>query len=500
MEKFLQLKERMAEVVDIYRAAALLNWDQQTHMPPAGAEARAHQLGTLSKIAHQMHVADETGRLIEAAAADLDGADYDSDEAAFVRVAKRDYEQATRLPPEFVAEFSRATALAHEVWVKARAENKFEDFRPSLEKVFDLARQAAEYLGYADHIYDALLDQYEPGMKTAQVRAIFDELKKDLVPLVHAISERLDAVDDACLHQEFDEDRQRDFTYEVIQKLGYDFNRGRVDRTVHPFATNFSINDARITTRYDRNFLNPALFGTLHETGHALYELGVDPALERTPLADGASLGVHESQSRLWENLVGRSRGFWKHFYPKLQQVFPTQLGSVGPDTFYGAINKVQPSLIRVEADEVTYSLHVMLRFELEQEILEGKVKLAELPDIWNARMQAYLGVTPPTDTLGVLQDVHWSSGLIGYFATYALGNLMSMQLWDKAVADAPDIPAHIERGEFDALREWLRQNVHRHGRKYMPDELVRRITGESIQSRSYMRYLRRKYGEIYKL
>jgi len=500
MEKYLQLKERMAEVVDIYMAAALLNWDQQTQMPPAGAEARAHQLGTLSKIAHQMHVAEETGRLIEAAAADLDGAGYDSDEAAFVRVARRDYEQATRLPPEFVAEVSRVTALAHEVWVKARAENKFEDFRPSLEKVFDLARQAAEYLGYTDHIYDALLDQYEPGMKTAHARAIFDELKKDLVPLVHAISERLDAVDDACLHQEFDEDKQRDFTYEVIRKLGYDFNRGRVDRTVHPFATNFSINDVRITTRYDRGFLNPALFGTLHETGHALYELGVDPALERTPLANGSSLGVHESQSRLWENLVGRSRGFWKHFYSKLQQVFPAQLGRVGLDTFYRAINKVQPSLIRVEADEVTYNLHVMLRFELEQEILEGKVRIVELPDIWDARMQAYLGVTPPSDMLGVLQDVHWSSGLIGYFATYALGNLMSVQLWDKALGDAPDIPAHIERGEFDALREWLRQNVHRHGRKYMPDELVRRITGKGIQSQPYMRYLQRKYGEIYGL
>jgi carboxypeptidase Taq len=500
MDNYLQLKERMAEITDIYRAAALLNWDQQTQMPPAGAEARAQQLGTLSKIAHQMHVAEETGRLIEAAAADVDGADYDSDEAAFVRVAKRDYEQATRLPPEFVAEFSRVTALAHEVWAKARAENKFEDFRPSLEKIFDLARQAAEYLGYTDHIYDALLDQFEPGMKTAQVRAIFDELKEDLVPLVHAISERLDAVDDAILHQGFDEDKQRDFTYEVIQKFGYDFNRGRVDRTVHPFATNFSINDVRITTRYDRAFLNPALFGTLHETGHALYELGVDPALERTPLADGSSLGVHESQSRLWENLVGRSRGFWKHFYPKLQQVFPAQLGDVSLDTFYSAINKVQPSLVRVEADEVTYNLHIMLRFELEQEILEGKVKIAELPEVWNARMQEYLGVTPPSDALGVLQDVHWSGGLIGYFATYALGNLMSVQLWDKALADAPDIPSQIERGEFAVLREWLRQNVHRHGRKYMPDELMRRITGEGIQSRSYMRYLKRKYGELYGL
>ncbi|MGH2593981.1 MAG: carboxypeptidase M32 [Anaerolineae bacterium] len=500
MEKYQQLKSRLAEIGDISRAAALLGWDQQTQMPPAGAEARAHQLGTLSKIAHEMHVADETGRLIEAAAAERDGADYDSEEAGLLRVARRDYDQATKLPSEFVAELARVTALAHEVWAKARAENRFKDFQPMLEKIFDLARQAAEYLGYTEHIYDALLDQYEPGMKTGQVRAIFDELKQDLVPLVQAISERLDRVDDAALRQEFDEDKQRDFTYEVIKKFGYDFQRGRVDRAVHPFAIHFSINDVRITTRYDRNFLNPALFGTLHETGHALYELGVDPALERTPLAAGASLGVHESQSRLWENLVGRSRGFWTHFYPTLQKIFPARLGSVSLDTFYRAINKVKPSFIRVEADEVTYSLHIMLRFELEQELLEGKVKIADLPEVWNTRMTEYLGITPPSDTLGVLQDIHWSSGLIGYFATYALGNLVSVQLWEKALGDVPDIPAQIERGEFGALREWLRQNVHRHGRKYMPDELVRRVTGEGIQSRSYMRYLKNKYGEIYAL
>ena len=500
METYRQLRERLAEINDINRAAGLLNWDLQVNMPPAGAEARAHALGTLSKIAHELHIADETGRLIAAAAAELDGASYDSDEAALIRVTQRDYEQARRLPPEFVAELSRESARAHEVWVKARAENKFAAFAPTLEKMFELARRAAEYLGYTDHPYDALLDQFEPGMKTAQVRAIFDELKQELVPLVRAISARLDRVDDSVLHQEFDENKQRDFSYEVIQAFGYDFKRGRVDRAVHPFAQNFSINDVRITTRYDRTFLNPALFGTLHETGHALYELGVDPALERTPLASGTSLGVHESQSRLWENIVGRSRAMWTCFYPRLQAVFPAQLGGVGLDTFYRAINTVQPSFIRVEADEVTYSLHIMLRFEIEQELIGGTLKVADLPDVWNARMKAYLGVVPPTDTLGVLQDVHWSSALIGYFATYALGNLISVQLWEKALADAPDIPPQIERGEFGGLREWLRANVHRHGRKYMPDELVRRVTGEGIQSRSYMRYLKTKYGEIYGL
>jgi carboxypeptidase Taq len=500
MEKYQQLKERLAEIGDVSRAAALLGWDQQTQMPPAGAEARAHQLGTLSKIAHEMHVAEQTGRLIEAAAAEVDGADYDSEQASLLRVARRDYDQARKLPSEFVAEFSRLTALAHEIWAKARAENKFKDFQPTLEAIYDMARRAAEYLGYTDHIYDALLDQFEPGMKTAQVRAIFDDLKTKLVPLVHAISERQDRVDDAVLHQAYDEDRQRDFAYEVIKQFGYDFNRGRVDRAVHPFETSFSINDARITTRYDPKYLNTALFGTMHETGHALYELGVDPSLERTPLATGTSLAVHESQSRMWENLVGRSRGFWAHFLPALQKTFPAQLGGVSLDAFYRAINKVTPSLIRVEADEVTYNLHIMLRFELEQETLEGKVKIADLPEEWNARFEQYLGITPPTDTLGVLQDVHWSSGLIGYFATYALGNLISVQLWEKALADVPDLPAQIEQGQFGALREWLRQNVHRHGRKYMPDQLVRRVTGEGIQSRSYMRYLKAKYGEIYGL
>jgi carboxypeptidase Taq len=500
MEQYRLLKSRLAEIGDVNRVTSLLEWDLQTHMPPAGADARAHQMATLSKIAHAMFIADETGRLIEAAAAEVNGADYDSEEASLLRVVQRDYERERRLPSDFVAELARATSLAHEVWAKARAENRFRDFRPSLESILDLARRMAEYLGYADHIYDPLLDRYEPGMKTAQVQAIFDDLKKDLLPLAQAIAGQSDRVDDAILRQEFDEDKQRDFSYGVIQKFGYDFQRGRVDRAVHPFQTNFSINDVRITTRYDRRFFNTAIFGTMHETGHALYELGVDPALERTPLASGTSLGIHESQSRLWENLVGRSRGFWTHFYPELQATFPAQLGQVDLETFYRAVNKVKPSFIRVEADEVTYNLHIMLRFELEQELLEGKVKVADLPDAWNARMQAYLGVTPPTDTLGVLQDVHWSSGLFGYFATYSLGNLISAQLWEKALADLPNIPARIERGDFVPLREWLRRNVHRHGRKYMPDELVRRITGEGIQSRSYLHYLKRKYGEIYEL
>ena len=500
MEHYRLLKSRLAEIGDINRVTSLLEWDLQTYMPPAGADARAHQMATLSKIAHAMFIADETGRLIEAAAAEANGAAYDSEEASLLRAVQRDYERERRLPSDFVAEFARATSLAHEVWAKARAENRFRDFQPSLENILDLARRMAEYLGYADHIYDPLLDRFEPGMKTVQVQAIFDDLKKDLLPLAQAIFRQADRVDDALLRQEFDEDKQRDFSYGVIQKFGYDFRRGRVDRAVHPFQTNFSINDVRITTRYDRRFFNTAIFGTMHETGHALYEMGVDPALERTPLASGASLGIHESQSRLWENLVGRSRGFWTHFYPELQATFPAQLGHVEMETFYRAINKVKPSFVRVEADEVTYNLHIMLRFELEQELLEGKVKVADLPDAWNARLQAYLGITPPTDALGVLQDVHWSSGLFGYFATYSLGNLISAQLWEKALADLPGIPASIERGDFAPLREWLRQNVHRHGRKYMPDELVRRITGEGIQSRSYLHYLKRKYGEIYEL
>ncbi|MBI5960446.1 MAG: carboxypeptidase M32 [Chloroflexi bacterium] len=500
MDKIQQLKKHLADVVHLQHAAALLGWDQQCYMPHGGGAARAEQLAVLSRLAHEKFTADKTGKLLQAAAAEVKDRPYDSDEAALVRVAQHDYDLATRIPTALVEEIARVTSQAHEVWAKARQDKRFADFAPMLERIFDLMRQQAQALGYKDRMYDALLDQYEPNMKTADVERVFTELRGELVPFVAAVFERLDKVDTRPVHLDYELAKQEKFGMMVIKKLGYDLNRGRQDRAVHPFTTNFSTNDVRITTRYMKNYMPTALFGSIHEAGHAMYEQGSSQALEGTILAGGTSLGVHESQSRLWENVVGRSRGFWKHFYPSLQKMYPKQLGSIDMETFYRAINFVSRSLIRVEADEVTYNLHVMLRFEMENALLEGKLAVKDAPDAWNSKMQAYLGITPPNDAEGILQDVHWSSGLVGYFPTYSLGTFLSLQYWEKALKDVPSIPADIEKGNFSTLLGWLNQNIHQHGRKYWPAELTQRVTGESLQIQPFMRYLKAKYSEIYGL
>jgi carboxypeptidase Taq len=499
-EKFDALKARLGEIHNLNMAAALVSWDQQTYMPPGGAEAKAAQLATLSRLSHEMFVSDETGRLIEDAAREVEAMPYESDEASLVRVIRQDYAEQTKLPTELVAELTRQTTLAHGVWASARANNDFRTFQPALEKIVELTVRQAEYLGYENEPYDALIDQYERGITTQQVKAIFDAHKPELVQLIADIRANADAVSDALLHQPFDIDRQRAFGLEVVQAYGYDLNRGRQDVAVHPFCTNFSRNDVRITTRFNPDWLNPALFGTMHESGHAMYEQGVAPSLEGTPIGTGTSLGVHESQSRMWENMVGRSKGFWSWALPKLQASFPDQLGGVDLDTFYKAINKVQPSFIRVEADEATYNLHIMLRFELETEMVAGKLNIADLPEAWNERFEAFFGITPPSDTVGVLQDVHWSSGLIGYFPTYALGNLLAAQYYNQALKAHPSIPDEIASGKFDTLRGWLNTHIHQHGRKFTSAELTQRVTGESIQSRDYIQYLKTKFGEVYGL
>jgi carboxypeptidase Taq len=493
-----ELKKRLATVSDLQRASAVLNWDQQTYMPPRGATARAEQLATLDKLAHELFTADGIGALLNDLQDDAAKLWYDSDEASLIRVTARDYEKAKRVPPALIEEISRTSSLALEVWTKARADSDFKAFQPYLEKILDLEIQLANCLGYEERIYDALLDQYEPEMTTAQVQAIFDDLKKELVPFVRAIAQRVDRVDGDCLHREYDEQKQWDFGIEVIRRLGFDFEGGRQDKSVHPFTTGFGLGDTRITTRVNRNYLPSMLFGTVHECGHALYDMGYRPELDRTPIEGGASSGAHESQSRLWENVVGRSRSFWKHWFPRLREVFPTSLADQDAESFYRAVNKVQPSLIRVEADEVTYSLHIMLRFEIENGLVERKLSVADVPAAWNAKMKEYLGIVPPNDALGCLQDIHWSNGYIGYFATYSLGSMFAVQLWDRAVRDVPTLPAQIEHGEFGDLLNWLRANVHTHGRKFTLDELSRRVTGEPLQPQSYIRYLKQKYGEIY--
>jgi carboxypeptidase Taq len=496
-DRYDELIRRLAEIHDVRMSRSILSWDQHTKMPPKGGEVRAEQLGTLDRIAHDLFTSDEIGELLEGLRPYEESLSYDSDEASLLRVTRRDYEKARRVPSELRAETTRAGAKALPAWIEARQESDFSIFLPYLERNVELQREYIACFDKAEHDYDVLLDDFDEGMTTAEVRAVFDELKAELIPFIAEITERSEAVDDSPLHQTFPIDEQRTFALEVLRQLGYRDDSWRLDPTVHPFAMSAATSDIRLTTRYDEHDLN-SLFAAVHEFGHGFYENGIDPSLERTPLSQVTSMSLHESQSRMWENLVGRGLPFWRHFYPGLQAAFPEQFGSLELDEFYRAINKVQPSLIRIEADEATYNLHIILRFELEQEILEGGLELADLPKAWNARMTEYLGVEVPDDAHGVLQDVHWSGGAIGYFPTYSLGNVISVQLWEQVRAALPDLDAQFERGEFSELAGWLRENLHRHGRKYTSKEMLDRIVGGGIDPGPYLRYLKEKLGGIY--
>ena len=496
--KFIELKTRLTEIHDLNKVNQILSWDQQTLMPPGGAAVRAEQRSTLSRLAHEKFTSDEMGRLLQDLRPYEASLPYDSDDASLIRVACRDYEKARRVPNDLQAEMTRTAALSQTVWVQARKTSDFALFLPQLEKVIALKHRYVECFAPYNDIYDPLLDDFERGMKTTQVKAVFDDLKRDLIPLIAAIAKRADTVSDACLHRHFPAEKQREFCLGIITHFGFQPGSWRLDPTVHPFASNSCTTDIRITTRYHEDFINAALFGSMHECGHGLYENGVSPALERTLLCRGASSGMHESQSRMWENYVGRSRSFWRYFYPRLQATFPEQFANVDMEMFYRAANKVHPSLIRVEADEATYNMHIILRFELEQEIMEGKLALRDVPAAWNARMKDYVGIDVPDDARGILQDVHWSEGLFGYFPTYSLGNIIAAQIWEKALEAMPDLYEQFERGEFMALREWLRENLHRHGRKFMPAETLERAVGGPVNVGPYVRYLKNKLGEIY--
>ncbi len=500
-EKLEQLKTHLARVTDLANAAALLEWDQETYMPPGGAHARADQISTLRGLAHEYFVAEEVGALLEDLAAHLDKLDYDSDEASLIRVTRREYLKQVKVPGELVRELAHATTLGVEAWRKSRQENDFAAFEPHLDKIIALRMRYAEALGSeSGNLYDALLDAFDPGLTYAFIDEVFSGLKPDLIALVQAIVEHRDAVDDSALHQEFDEERQMAFGREVSAAIGYDFERGRLDLSAHPFTTGFSPDDVRITTRIHRDDPISNLMSVIHESGHAMYEQNVSPALYRTPLGTGSGMSTHEAQSRFYENVVGRSRAFWTHFYPRLQAAFAPQFDDVDLETFYRALNKSEPSLIRVEADEVTYGLHIILRFELENDILNGRVKVADLPAEWNARMETYLGIVPPTDSEGVMQDIHWASGLLGYFPDYLLGSIFAVQLWEKLQADNPGVTAEIEAGQFENVLAWQRENIHRHGSKFTFPELAERVTGGPLQWEPYMNYLKTKYGEIYGL
>ncbi len=495
-----KLLDKVHEIDDLNRALSVLRWDREVNMPKAGTAARVQQMTTLSRFAHVLFTADEMGELIELAADEIEGADYESNEASLIRILRRNYNDARKLPADFVAKVSDVSGHAHRAWVQAREENDFASYQPWLEQVIELGQEMAELYGYEDERYDALLDKYEYDTKTAEVRAIFSAVKEALVPYLVAIQDGAVEVDDSILHQPFDVEKQKRFARYIAPKVGYDLSRGHIGTVVHPFSITFSRDDSRITTRWYPNYIGPSLFGTLHESGHSIYEQGTDPALARTPLARGTSLGVHESQSRMMENIVGRSLGFWQAHFAPLQELFPGQLGNRTVEEFFRAVNRVKPSYIRVEADELTYNFHIILRFELEQALMNGELKAADVPAAWNAKMQELLGVVPPTDSEGCLQDVHWSRPMFGYFPTYALGNLYAAQFFETAVAQEPAIEEGLAQGNADALLVWLGENIHRHGRKFTPRELVQRVTGRPLDHEAFIRYATAKFDAIYEL
>jgi carboxypeptidase Taq len=478
----------------------LLTWDQLTYMPPGGGPARGRQLATLQRLAHEKLNDPAIGRLLDRLEPEAATLPYESDEAALLRLARRRYDRATKVPPAFTAALAEHVAATYEAWVTARPANDFAAVRLLLEQTLDFSRRFADFFpGYA-HPADPLIDGSDYGMSVSILRPLFAELRRELGSLVQQIG-NCEPIDDSSLHQPFDEAKQIAFGEQIIRAFGYDFDRGRQDRSPHPFSTRFSTGDVRITTRVYPHDLSQALFSTLHEAGHAMYEQGIDPGLAASPLDEGTSAGVHESQSRLWENIVGRSWPFWSHYYPALQATFPEQLANVSMETFYRAVNKVQPSLIRTDADEVTYNLHVIIRFELEQELLEGKLAVADLPEAWRTAYADTLGVTPPADRDGVLQDVHWYSGLIGgSFQGYTIGNILSAQFYSAALHAHPEIPTQIGHGVFETLHNWLRANIYHHGSKFTTTELVERVTGGPLSLHPYLDYLHTKYGAVYQL
>jgi carboxypeptidase Taq len=499
-EKLAELKTLLMEATDLNLVGALLGWDQATYMPPGGAEARGRQSALLARLAQEAATNPRIGQLLDELQPWAETLPYDSDEASLVRVARRDFERNLKVPPEFIAKAYQLGSDSYVAWTQARPANDFKRMQPYLEQILDLSRQLADFFPGYDHIADPLIDFADYGMKAESVSSLFADLRAQLVPIVKAITSQPPA-DDSALRKHFPEVDQLKFGAEVVRQLGYDFERGRIDKTHHPFMTKFSIGDVRITTRVKENYLGEALFSNIHESGHAMYEQGLDMAYEGTPLGGGTSAGVHESQSRLWENVVGRSRGFWEYFYPQLQAAFPEQLKGVSLDTFYAGVNKVERSLIRTDADEVTYNLHVMLRFDFELQLLEGKLSVRDLPEAWHERFEHDFGITPPDDRDGALQDVHWYAGVIGgSFQGYTLGNILSAQFYEAALKAHPEIPDEMKQGKFSTLHGWLRENIYRHGRKYTAPELVERASGSPLTIGPYINYLKTKYGALYTL
>ena len=492
-----ELKRELGELKDLGRIAALLAWDQQVMMPPLGAAARADQLSTLGLIMHERATSPKLGKLLDSAEPLVAKLDPDCDDARLVKVARYEFEKEVRVPRELREALTRSSSESYPVWVEARRNSDFASFQPYLEETLELKRRYIECMAPETEPYDALLDEFEQGMTAAEIRPIFARLKEVLIPLVRAVGGS-GAVDDAPLRRQLPLAGLKQIEQQVLARFGFDAESFRLDPTVHPFETAIAISDIRLSTRYEVDGLE-SLLSSMHEFGHGLYERQIAPELDSTMLARGASLGWHESQSLLWENLIGRGLPFWQHFAPELTGIFPDELGSLGAADIYAMVNKVQPDFIRVEADETTYNLHVILRFELEQKMLSGELPLSELPAAWNQLMHDYLGIEVPEDRLGVLQDVHWGIGSLGYFPTYSLGHLRASQLWQRISGELPELEQEIGRGEFGPLREWLRENVHRHGMKFTPKELQERVLGtDAIDPEPFINRLREKLSGIY--
>jgi carboxypeptidase Taq len=501
------MKNKIAELIRLTEeaqslsyAARVLEWDQQVFMPPGGGPARGRQMALLSRLYQEKATDPAIGRLLDELQPYAESLPFDDEDAALIRAARRNFERDSHVPPAFAAAFSEHSSATFQAWAEARPANDFNKVRPYLEKTLEYSRQMANFFPGYEHIADPLINFSDYGMKAADIRRVFSELRGQLVPLIQQIRSQ-PPIDDACLHLTYAKEAQLRFGDKVVRDLGYDFNRGRMDLTHHPFTTSFSIGDVRITTRVRENYLGECMFSIFHEGGHAMHAQGCNPAYEGTPLVGWVSSGVAESQSRTWENIVGRSRDFWEHYYPLLQADFPEQLKQVSLDTFYRAINKVQPSLIRTDADEVTYNLHPMLRFDLELALLEGSLSIKDLPEAWNERYRSDLGITPPDMSSGVMQDVHWFSGPIGgAFEGYTLGNILSAMFYEEALRQHPGIPAEMRQGQFATLHNWLIENIYQYGAKYTTSEIIRRITGRDLDVQPLMRYFKRKYGEIYSL
>ncbi len=505
MSRNLDILIRELRVITQLRSvAAVLSWDQETYMPPGSARARADQISLIMSMSHARFISTDfrrsLGTLIDLPTGKVSEDNLAPEEVRLLEMTWRDWRRATALPVEFVGELTRLTAEAQHVWEQARRRNDFGLLAPYLEKIISMKRDEADYLGYDEVPYDALLDGYEPGLTTGQLQTLFNALRPALVDLMARIKDQ--AVPDRrkVLTQDYNETDQWEFGMGLLRDMGYDLTRGRQDRSAHPFTTNFHPSDVRITTRLRHDDLAIGLFGTLHEGGHALYEQALDENYFGTPLCEPVSLGIHESQSRLWENYVGRGRPFWKCYYPRLQERFPGQLKNVSLEDFYAAINTVAPSTIRTESDEVTYNLHIMLRFELEQALINDSVAVGDLPALWNEGLEKYLGIRPENDAEGVLQDIHWSMGAIGYFPTYGLGNRYGLQFYEAAKDQIPRLEDKIAGGDLGTLREYLRENIHRVGRAKTANELVRELTGGPLSAKPFINYLAQKYGELYSI